>query len=229
MDFLRSLSMWISRVVIVSIAQARCFGFLPKNDPTMTTPLFLFQSLRRDVLDSYVAKSGSGGHDDLSFQSLRRDVLDSYTTTNTDYSTIMPSFNRSGAMFWIPTRRGSRAYPQYCRVSIAQARCFWIPYYQRAGRASVVAAKFQSLRRDVLDSYVAAKTKRKLLDNVSIAQARCFGFLLWVVYRAVAFLRVSIAQARCFGFLHNVRRRHIARRRQFQSLRRDVFGFLRAA
>ena len=82
---------------------------------------------------------------------------------------------------------------------------------------------FQSLRRDVLDSYPQTDPAPASQITVSIAQARCFGFLLLPNQTSTYVSQlVSIAQARCFGFLHEANRYGQQADPMFQSLRRDV-------
>ena len=51
----------IQRFRHVSIAQARCFGFLRRGCREQESPVARFQSLRRDVLDSYIKRHGESG------------------------------------------------------------------------------------------------------------------------------------------------------------------------
>ena len=126
--------------------------------------------------------------------------MDSYAAGRPSASTTFAGFNRSGAMFWIPTALRQRRNGRFCRVSIAQARCFGfllpalpLPLTPRE--------RFQSLRRDVF-GFLPCSTKKPM------STSRCFnrsGAMFWIPTQKqkiwnVQTKLVSIAQARCFGF-----------------------------
>ena len=143
------------------------------------------------------------------FQSLRRDSLDSYTQNIGEESPHTPCFNRSGAIVWILTSVLMSPVRGVSRFNRSGAIVWILTAF--TGDNDPYVQKFQSLRRDSLDSYSAGCQRPHRTGN-SFNRS---GAIVWILTNVTArrFCSSSIA---------------------FQSLRRDSldsyhtdFGLLR--